>query len=288
MYRDIDFDDLCEFIDSSVMAGESWLFTQNKPKRADAWANFQAFGSDAENGDWSGKPRKTDWIAHLAPLVAGDKSEFCLWVGRNGGDPIPLSEGRYRLRMSNVVGYRLHQRPDSGSLLKKLAQQHPGTTYTYAGEANTRQEDGCVDSDQAGFVGDMVQRMAWHRINHHKFRASLEKRFNYRCAVLQVRCNDLLVASHIVPWRLANLHERVDPNNGLLLVAPLDTLFDRGLISFDPDGKILISKELDEETRTAFGLSDRLRIGLGAFASQILPDAIEVYLARHRVRYGFT
>ena len=288
MYRDIDFDDLCESIFSSVEAGESWLFTQNKPGHADAWANFRAFGTNAENGDWSGKPRKTDWIAHLAPLVAGDKTEFCLWVGRNGGDPIPLAEGRYRLRMSHIVGYRLHKKPDSGSLLKKLARQHPGTTYTYAGETDVRQKDVRVDSDQAGFIGDMAQRMAWHRINHHKFRASLEKRFNYRCAVLQVRCNDLLVASHIVPWRLATLDERVDPNNGLLLVAPLDTLFDRGLISFDPDGKILISKELDAETRTAFGLSDGLRIGMRAFASQTLPDALEMYLARHRATFGFS
>jgi predicted restriction endonuclease len=43
--------------------------------------------------------------------------------------------------------------------------------------------------------------------------------------------------------------ERLDPHNGLLLTATLDALFDKGLISFEDDGTIVISAQLREEQR---------------------------------------
>ena len=43
---------------------------------------------------------------------------------------------------------------------------------------------------------------------------------------------ELLIASHIKPWRDSNDEERLDACNGLLLAAHVDKAFDRYLLSF--------------------------------------------------------
>ncbi|ASA56519.1 HNH endonuclease [Vibrio gazogenes] len=64
------------------------------------------------------------------------------------------------------------------------------------------------------------------------------------CAVTRYRNTQMLVASHIKPWRDSNNDERLDKYNGLLLLANLDKAFDLGFISFDQHGKVMISKYL--------------------------------------------
>ena len=62
-----------------------------------------------------------------------------------------------------------------------------------------------------------------------------------------------LVASHIKPWRICmkehKINEAYDFNNGLLLSRGMDALFDKGYISFNDDGTIIISERLSEEVR---------------------------------------
>jgi hypothetical protein len=43
---------------------------------------------------------------------------------------------------------------------------------------------------------------------------------------------------------VANNRERLDHDNGLLLLANLDIAFEQGFISFEDDGRIIISPEL--------------------------------------------
>lgn len=66
------------------------------------------------------------------------------------------------------------------------------------------------------------------------------------CAVTGYKDTSMLVASHIKPWRAASNSERLDRYNGLLLLPTLDKAFDLGLISFDTNGKIVISQLLEE------------------------------------------
>ena len=51
--------------------------------------------------------------------------------------------------------------------------------------------------------------------------------------------------SHIKPWSASDNFEKLDGNNGLLLSPHVDHLFDRGFISFENEGELLISKELN-------------------------------------------
>ena len=56
-----------------------------------------------------------------------------------------------------------------------------------------------------------------------------------------------LVASHIKPFIDSDGNEAYDPNNGLLLSRNMDILFDQGYISFNNDGTIMYSPQLNEE-----------------------------------------
>lgn len=112
------------------------------------------------------------------------------------------------------------------------------------------------------------------RLGQGQFRSSLLKRYKERCPVTGIVNPLLLIASHIKPWCAANNYERLDPDNGLLLSAMIDRLFDRCLISFDAHGQLLAS--------AALSLQDRLRCGLNEAQALKLSEANERYMQYHR------
>ncbi|AXK51773.1 HNH endonuclease [Spiroplasma alleghenense] len=74
--------------------------------------------------------------------------------------------------------------------------------------------------------------------------------------------NELLVASHIKPYSQCKNSEKFDLNNGLILCANHDKLFDRFLISFDSEKlSILISKNIYDDISTLNINSDSTLIG---------------------------
>lgn len=80
------------------------------------------------------------------------------------------------------------------------------------------------------------------------------------CAVTGFKDTNLLVASHIKPWRWCNSLERLDQFNGLLLTPNLDKAFDSGLITFLPAGPINLSPLLSEPEK--LGISADMRVAL--------------------------
>jgi len=84
------------------------------------------------------------------------------------------------------------------------------------------------------------------RIGQGQFRKELIQFWEGKCAVTGVLLTDILIASHIKPWKVSNNNERLDRYNGLLLSPTYDKLFDAGYISFNLDGKIIISQLLSE------------------------------------------
>lgn len=80
------------------------------------------------------------------------------------------------------------------------------------------------------------------------------------CSVTECSTPQLLRASHIKPWHKASHAERLDQFNGLLLTPNLDLAFDQGLISFDDDGGILLSADLDAKAAAALHLSPTMKL----------------------------
>ncbi len=98
------------------------------------------------------------------------------------------------------------------------------------------------------------------------------------CRLTGVSNPDLLIASHIKPWRLcATTHERLDGANGLLLTPHVDRLFDRGLLGFADDGAVLRSPSLPAGDLERLGLARACARKVGAFS-----ERQRAYLAVHR------
>ena len=83
------------------------------------------------------------------------------------------------------------------------------------------------------------------RVGQYRFRRLVMSYWNNKCAVTGTK--HFLTAGHIKPWKDSDNAERLDVFNGLALSPVYDKAFDKGLISFGNDGKIIISKELKPE-----------------------------------------
>lgn len=80
------------------------------------------------------------------------------------------------------------------------------------------------------------------------FRDLLIEKYSCKCALCDISTRVLLYASHIKAWAdCSSSTEKLDENNGLLLCAHHDALFDKHLISFDDNGKPVISSTLSPE-----------------------------------------
>lgn len=97
------------------------------------------------------------------------------------------------------------------------------------------------------------------------------------CRVTRVDKSEHLRASHCKPWRDSDNAERLDGENGLLLTPDVDHLFDRGFISFEDSGEILISPVAHLESFRRMGLDEALRRNVGGFTG-----GQKAYLAFHR------
>lgn len=115
------------------------------------------------------------------------------------------------------------------------------------------------------------------RHGHDAFRDALDDYWR-TCAVSGLRSPGLLVASHIKRWTDGDPHEKTDPFNGLLLAAHLDAAFERGLISFNDDGYVLLSPKLPTEDRRLLGLSAASRL-------RKIDPRHRPYLAEHRRKF---
>ena len=97
--------------------------------------------------------------------------------------------------------------------------------------------------------------MVTTRTVQHRYRTGQEKLWNSKCPLTGVSIPALLRASHAKPWKDCTDTERIDPHNGFLLEARMDALFDQGFISFDDDGKLMISVRLGRDEIQKLGLS---------------------------------
>ncbi len=113
------------------------------------------------------------------------------------------------------------------------------------------------------------------RVGQGLFRSQVLTMWGNCCAVTGSRMKDAIRASHIKPWRDSSNEERLDPNNGLPLIASLDALFDAGLISFGARGEMLVSSQLPPTERSIFSVDDRRLLKSPA-------NATSDFLAYHR------
>lgn len=159
-----------------------------------------------------------------------------------------------------------------GREVEDLASSSPAAAATRDSPSLT------VDSPEGPTETEQVVRA--RRVQRF-FRTAVLAGYSNACAISGVPIPALLNASHIIPWT-ASVERRADPRNGIALHALYDRAFDRGLLTFDEERRVVVSPRLrvDDPTplhrRTLLDIEgEPLRV-----PERFLPD--EAALAWHR------
>ncbi|QKM63652.1 HNH endonuclease [Polynucleobacter antarcticus] len=81
------------------------------------------------------------------------------------------------------------------------------------------------------------------------------------CRVTKVANPKHLIASHIKPWSKSTDTEKLSGYNGLLLSPHIDHLFDKGFISFEGNGSLILSSYLDKSVLDKWRIDKNIYVG---------------------------
>ncbi|MCO7633079.1 HNH endonuclease [Pseudomonas guariconensis] len=210
-------------------------------QQAATWGAIKALAASAPNSGYKN--------TNLKGFPKGDGTQSRLGIA------LDIADSRCLLQMLKLLGYSVDQRPQVD------ASHNRGTELM-----SPLQDAELTDTERDALIKA--------RIGQSGYRDDLLAYWG-GCAVTDCCVPELLRASHIKPWRAASPAERLDPFNGLLLTPNLDLAFDRGLISFDDQGQILLGEDLDPDSARALNINPCLRL------RQIKPQHRD-YLAWHR------
>ena len=100
------------------------------------------------------------------------------------------------------------------------------------------------------------------RKGQEKYREQVFNRYSY-CVVTHVTDPNLLVACHIKGYAECNLDEQYDKFNGLTMTPTIHSLFDMGYLTFDDNGKMVLSdffRNNDRRCLNLFGKTIRIEL----------------------------
>jgi len=147
-------------------------------------------------------------------------------------------------------------------------------TANHAGEHVGSYGDGLVEWEEhlrreierAPLLDDTErEQLSLARRGQGRFRRSVQC-IEHACRVTGVDRIEHLRASHIRPWRDSDNEQRLDGENGLLLTPSIDHLFDRGFISFEDDGHLIVSPVAHRESLGRMGVPRDAPTPLGRFS----------------------
>lgn len=137
------------------------------------------------------------------------------------------------------------------------------------------------DFELEDYTAEMRMTIAERRVMQNFFRRAVMASYGERCCMSGLSDPRLLVASHIVPWKLDKAN-RLNPRNGLCLSALHDKAFDRGLITLTDDLRVIVSRQLQSLRDDSF-----LKEAIVALHDRPIkkPDRFQpdpLFLSRHR------
>ncbi len=122
------------------------------------------------------------------------------------------------------------------------------------------------------------QGLVTSRVGQGAYRKRIIHRWEYKCGVTGFNKLDILIASHILPWADANDDQRLDVDNGILLSPTYDALFDKHLISFDKQGRILLDNRIEEKSFNKIGVTGKEKLSK-------ISDSNLIYLEKHQEKF---
>lgn len=172
----------------------------------------------------------------------------------------PLLPGKFSPLRSNGNGnqkfYLLALTPLLGETLLRLSGQESNALDLASDAAACAQHQAAHDAilADASITSTEKEHLILARLGAGLFRARV-LRLEGSCRLTGVSDHQHLRASHIKPWRSCRNQERLDGNNGLALAPHVDHLFDRGFISFEDNGGLIVSARTGGQVLRDWGLA---------------------------------
>ncbi|RXE56027.1 hypothetical protein ABH15_07470 [Methanoculleus taiwanensis] len=208
------------------------------------------------------KPK--DFFDEIKPTLP-EKYSPLIEEGKKAGDGVQTF---YLVQLPNEM---------ANLLLSKIAaedrQDLTGLRRDFQRESHEKEEEARINANPK-IPPTEKEQLVLSRRGQGRFRTELE-RLEKKCRVTGVTQSKHLIASHVKPWRDATDKERLDGNNGLLLAPHIDHLFDKGYISFEDNGALLVSRSLNEAILKVWCIDPNTNAGL--FRPEQIP-----YLRYHR------
>ena len=129
----------------------------------------------------------------------------------------------------------------------------------------------------SSFEGKERKSIIKIRCNQGRIRSNALKKYR-ECEICGLQITSLLIASHIKPWSISNPSEKADIDNIMLLCPMHDALFDKYLISFDNDGRIIINPSIDNKEKELLNINESQKIEVN--------EKRKVYLESHRKEFN--
>lgn len=221
-----------------------------------------------------GRVRPKDHIDRLKSTLPAKYSP--LTPDGDGLQSVYLAEigAAFAQELFHLIGDEANQVRTTASAISKVEKETPAPELVL--EEWEMHVEGTIAAD--ALLADTERRaLILARRGQGRFRENVQT-IERACRVTKVDKLEHLIASHARPWRDCETHEqRLDGENGLLLTPTIDHLFDKGFISFDNNGDLLISPVADIASLQRMGVATSSKTNVGKFS-----EGQRHYLAYHR------
>ncbi|HJS90136.1 MAG TPA: HNH endonuclease [Steroidobacteraceae bacterium] len=217
--------------------------------------------------------RPKDHIARLRPHLAGKYAP--LTPEGNGLQSVYLTEisRGFAWALFELIGAEARRVADVGQEVGRIERDSPAPERDI--EEWERRVEAGISADGA-IPQTERSALVLARRGQGIFRDNVRS-IEHACRITRVERMEHLIASHIQPWRDSSNEERLDGENGLLLTPTVDHLFDKGFISFEDAGQLIVSPVADPVSLKRMGIDREARANVGAFS-----EGQRRYLEFHR------
>jgi putative restriction endonuclease len=240
---------------ASLALEEGHIYT-----RDDLRASFTITASSINNGIFKPAAFDSVWL-FVTEQKTADRTQYDDILT---GDVLHM-EGQTQGGTDHLIEEHVERGLELLLFYRKKKYEHPGAGFTYKGRflfqsakdsgptkftlrhesspaltipviEKELAESGEFDPQNIVDARQKVLASVIRRKGQAKFRSTLLKAYNGKCAVTGCTVEALLEAAHIVPYQGADTNV---VSNGLLLRADIHTLFDLGLLWVDPDSRLV-------------------------------------------------
>lgn len=157
-------------------------------------------------------------------------------------DPAITSTGRKGLEGASAADKAMWEEMQADWECFAIGAQHATSIFGATTEFGAAIDDTLMPDEIADYTGSNKTVQTTTRVGQDFFRRSVLSAYNYRCCITGLSVPKLLVASHILPWRV-DAANRLNPRNGLCLSMLHDKAFDAGIIAIAEDMTVSVSRK---------------------------------------------